>query len=100
MFTKWKSFNHNKVAALFAVFTIAMLILLVKYIPAISIAPIETWGRSTEKLAIFTVAWTIALRFLGGWKYSVTEDAKQSPYGMTMIACALIIGTAIVLSLK
>lgn len=77
--------------------TIGILGLLVNAIPEISIAPLETYGRDLLKLAMFFASWTLALRFLGGWNYSVTEDAKQQPYGMVYIACAVIIGCAIVI---
>lgn len=99
-YNKWLSFNHNKGAIMFAIFTITMLVFLVKNIPEIGIAPIETWARSTEKLAIFTVGWAIGLRLLGGWAYSVTEKAKTTQYGMIAIACAIIIGSAIVIAAK
>jgi hypothetical protein len=99
-FNKRLSFNHNKVAIVFAVATVAMLVYLTHIIPEISIAPLETWARTTEKLAIFTVGWVMALRFLGGWKYSVTESAKKVPYGTIVIACSLILGTAIVIASK
>lgn len=74
-----------------------ILAVLVYSIPEIGIAPQETTGRTLLRVGIFFAAWPISLRFLGGWDYSVTADAKQQPYGMVYIACALIIGTAMVI---
>lgn len=90
-------FNHNTLAFIFPILVIIGLSILVYTIPEIGIAPQETTGRTLLRVAIFFAGWPLALRFLGGWHYSVTNDARKTPYGMVYIACALIIGTAMVI---
>lgn len=90
--------NHNKLAIIFPVIVSIGLALLVYGIPEISIAPQELTGRTLLKVAVFFACWPLGLRFLGGWDYSVTSDAKKTPYGMVAIACAIIIGCALVIA--
>lgn len=89
--------NHNTLAVIFPFIVALGLALLVYYIPEIGIAPQETTGRTLLRVAIYFAAWPLALRFLGGWDYSVTKDAKQSDGGMVILAAALIVGTALVI---
>jgi hypothetical protein len=89
--------DHNTLALFFPFVAVLILSMLIYFVPEIGIAPQETAGRTLLRLAIFFAAWPLALRFLGGWMYSVTADAKQTAYGMVMIACALIVGCAMVI---
>ena len=90
--------NHNTLAVVFPILVIIALTFLVHFIPEIGLAPIETAGHTFLKVAIFYAAWSLVLRVLGGWHYRITEEAKKTPYGMTAIACALIIGVALVVA--
>jgi hypothetical protein len=90
--------NHNKLAIIFPVIVALGLALLVYDIPEISIAPLELTGRTLLKVAVFFASWALGLRFLGGWTYSVTAEARKTDYGMIAIACAIIIGTALVIA--
>jgi hypothetical protein len=92
--------NHNVLAGIFAVGTSLVLAWLVYLHPEISIAPEESAGRIMLKLACFFLAWTISLKFLCGWNFSITDNANSySPrYGIIAIACAIIIGCAIVVA--
>ena len=90
-------FNHNVLAVTFPILIAIGLAGLVHFIPEIGIAPIETAGRTLLKVGIFYAAWSLSIRTLGGWDYRVTEDAKKTAYGMVAIACALIIGVALVI---
>jgi len=89
--------NHNTLALIFPLIVALGLALLVYLVPEIGVAPQETTGRTLLRVAIYFAAWPLALRFLGGWDYSVTQDAKKIGGGMVAIACALIIGTALVI---
>lgn len=91
-------FNHNILAFIAPIVVAFSLAILVHFVPEIGIAPQETTGKVLLRVAIFFMAWPIALRFLGGWDYSVTKDAKSIPYGMTIIGAAIIIATAMVIS--
>ena len=92
-----KKMNHNNLAAIFPAIVVVLLAILVYNIPEISIAPLETAGRTFLKLALFMAAWPISLRYLGGTDFSVTESAKTQMHGLTPIGVAIILGTALVI---
>jgi hypothetical protein len=89
--------NHNFLAVVSPSIVVVLLAILVYNIPEISMAPLETTGRTLLKLALFMAAWPISLRYLGGTDHSVTENAKAQPHGLTPIGVAIILGTALVI---
>ena len=90
--------NHNLLGWLIPLMVAVLLTGFIHFVPAIGLAPAETSLKVLLRLAIFMGAWTTALRFLGGTQFSVTEYAKQLGYGIIYIACAVIIGIAIVIA--
>lgn len=92
--------NHNTLAFILPSIVTVGLFILVYLIPEIGFAPQETTGKILLKVALFTALWPLALRFLGGWGYSVTKNAKDSEYGMTLLATAVIVGLALVIAAK
>lgn len=94
--------NHNTLAIIAPVVVAVGLFFLISAVPEIGFAPQETTGKISLKIALFMAAWPLALRFLGGWKYSVTGNAQSEKphYGMIAIACAVIIGLSLVVAAK
>jgi NADH:ubiquinone oxidoreductase subunit K len=91
--------NHNTLAVIFPILISILLALFVYSVPAVGLAPEETAMKVLLRLAIFFAAWPLAIKFLGGWEYHVTEESKaQSITGIDVIACAIIIGAAIVIA--
>jgi uncharacterized membrane protein len=92
--------NHNMLAGVFALCTGLILAALVYLHPEISIAPQESAGRIMLKVACFFLTWTISLKFLCGWGFSITANAQSDAprYGIIAIACAIIIGCALVVA--
>lgn len=92
-----RGLNHNKLAIIFPIIVALGLALLVRAVPEIGIAPQESTGQTLLRVAIFFACWPLAIRFLGGWDYSITDDAKYSKYGMVILSAAVIIGSAMVI---
>jgi len=91
--------NHNLLGWLFPFVVAVALIAFVHFVPAVGLAPAETFFKVLLRVAVFMAAWTLALRFLGGVKFSVTESAKHEGIrAIHLIACAIIIGLAMVIS--
>lgn len=96
---KGTGINHNILAIIFPIIVALLLTGLVYLFPEIGIAPQETAGKVMLRVAIFFACWPLAIRFFGGWNFSVTENAKKSGInGIDIIAAAIIIGIALVVA--